>query len=72
MERVEIRKMTNNFISAWETLFGVYTPIPITDIQGNVSYMTDWGYVMRTAFFIIVTFCIMKLLGGVLFRDRKR
>lgn len=62
----------NNFITAWETLFGVYSPIPITDIQGNITYMTDWGYVSRVAFFIIVTYCILKLLGGVLKNDNRR
>lgn len=62
----------SNFTSTWETLFGVYSPIPITDAMGNVSYMTDWGYVMRVAFFIIVTYCILKLLGGVLKNDHKR
>lgn len=62
----------SNFTSTWETLFGVYSPISITDALGNVSYMTDWGYVMRVAFFIIVTYCILKLLGGVLKNDHKR
>lgn len=62
----------NNFITAWETLFGVYSPIPILDTEGNIiEYVTDWGYVSRVAFFIIVTFCLLKLLGGVLKRDRR-
>lgn len=64
--------MVSNFTSVWESLFGVYTPITYTDIQGNICYMTDFGYVLRVAFFIIVTYCILKLLGGVLNRDRRR
>lgn len=71
MEREDHLNM-NNFITAWETLFGVYSPIPITDIEGNISYMTDWGYVLRVVFFIIVTYCILKLLGGVLKNDNRR
>lgn len=72
MERGTVRNM-NNFVTAWETLFGVYSPIPILDIEGNIiEYVTDWGYVSRVAFFIIVTFCILKLLGGVLKRDSRR
>lgn len=70
MERGTVEIM-NNFVSTWETLFGVYSPIQITDIEGNIQYMTDWGYVARVAFFIIVTYCILKLLGGVLRRDRR-
>lgn len=62
----------NNFITAWENLFGVYSPILILDTEGNIiQYVTDWGYVARVAFFIIVTFCILKLLGGVLKHDRR-
>ena len=72
MERAIVQDM-NNFVSAWETLFGVYTPIPILDTEGNIiEYVTDWGYVSRVAFFIIITFCIFKLLGGVLKHDSKR
>lgn len=63
----------NNFIIAWETLFGTYIPIPILDTEGNIiEYVTDWGYVSRVAFFIIVTFCLLKLLGGVLKNDHRR
>lgn len=59
--------MLSNFVSAWETLFGVYAPIQITDpVSGVVSTMTDWGYVARCAFFIVVVFCLLKLIGGVL------
>lgn len=61
----------SDFITAWETLFGVYAPVVVTDIAGNVTYMTDWGYVARVAFFIIVVYCILKLLGGVLRSDRR-
>lgn len=61
----------NNFLTAWETLFGVYSPIPITDATGSVSYMTDWGYVMRVVFFIVVVFCILRILGGVLKSDKR-
>lgn len=61
----------NNFLSAWEALFGVYSPIPITDATGAVSYMTDWGYVMRVVFLIVVVFCILRILGGVLKSDQR-
>lgn len=61
----------NNFVSAWETLFGVYSPIQIINADNTISYMTDWGYVMRTGFFIIVVFCILKLVGGVFKSDRR-
>lgn len=63
----------NDFVTAWETLFGVYSPIQVVDqITGEVSVMTDWGYVTRCAFFIIVVYCILKLIGGVLKSDSKR
>lgn len=62
----------SNFISAWDTLFGTYTPIQIVDaVSGEVTYITDWAYVARCAFFIIVVVCIFKLLGGVLKNDRR-
>lgn len=61
----------SDLVLAWEALFGVYAPVEITDIAGNVSYMTDWGYVARVAFFIIVVYCILKLLGGALRSDRR-
>lgn len=61
----------SNFISAWETLFGIYTPLSFTDTAGNVSYMTDWGYVARCVFFMIVVFCIFKLIGGMFKRDKR-
>lgn len=61
----------SNFVTAWETLFGVYSPIQIVNADSTISYMTDWGYVMRTGFFIIVVFCILKLVGGVFRSDRR-
>lgn len=61
----------SDFVTAWETLFGIYTPLSFTDELGNVSYMTDWGYVARCAFFIIVVLCILKMIGGVLKSDKR-
>lgn len=63
----------NDFVTAWETLFGTYTPIQVIDsVTNEVTVMTDWGYVTRVAFFIIVVYCILKLIGGVLKSDSKR
>lgn len=63
----------NDFVTAWETLFGTYTPIQVLDsVTNEVTVMTDWGYVTRCAFFIIVVYCILKLIGGVLKSDSKR
>lgn len=62
----------SNFISAWETLFGTYSPIEIVDqLTGEITCMTDWGYVARCAFFIIIVFCVLKLIGGVLKNDKR-
>lgn len=64
----------NNFVSTWETLFGVYTPVQVrfgSYPDYTYEYYTDWGYISRVIFFIIVTYCILKLLGGVLRRDRR-
>lgn len=61
----------SDFVSAWETLFGIYSPVAITDLEGNIQYMTDWGYVMRCSFFLLIVFCIFRLLGGVLKHDRR-
>ena len=59
----------SDFVTAWETLFGTYTPIEVVDqVSGEITVMTDWSYVLRCIFFIIVVFCILKLLGGVLRR----
>lgn len=62
----------SNFISAWETLFGTYAPIEVMDqVTGEITCMTDWGYVARCAFFIIIVFCVLKLIGGVLKNDKR-
>lgn len=62
----------SNFIAAWETLFGTYTPLQIVDaVTGQVQVMTDWGYIARCAFFIMVVICIFKLIGGVLKSDKR-
>ena len=62
----------SDFVLAWESLFGMYAPLELFDITtGQVTVMTDWGYIMRTAFFIIVVYCILKLIGGVLKNDRR-
>ena len=62
----------SDFITAWQTLFGVYTPIEVTDqVTGEVTVMTDWGYVLPCVFFMIVVFCILRAIGGVL-KDGKR
>lgn len=62
----------SDFVIAWETLFGTYTPIEVVDqVTGELTVMTDWSYVMRCAFFIIIVFCILKLIGGVLKNDRR-
>ena len=62
----------NDFILAWESLFGVYAPVEVLDqITGEVSVMTDWGYVARCVFFIMVVYCILKLIGGVLRNDKR-
>lgn len=61
----------SDFVTAWETLFGIYTPLSYLDENGNMFYMTDWGYVMRCAFFILVVFCILKMIGGVLKNDKR-
>lgn len=62
----------SDFILAWETLFGTYTPVEVIDqITGEITVLTDWGYVMRCAFFCMVVFCVLKLIGGVL-KDGKR
>lgn len=62
----------SNFISAWETLFGTYAPIEVVDtVTGQIQTMTDWGYVARCAFFIMVVFCVLKLIGGVLKNDKR-
>ena len=61
----------SDFNTIWVQLFGSYNPIQIYDYEGNIQYVTDWGYVARVAFFIVVCYCILKMIGGVLTRDRK-
>lgn len=62
----------SDFVTSWETLFGVYTPIEVIDqTTGAITVMTDWSYVMRCAFFLLVVFCLFRLLGGVLKHDRR-
>ena len=59
--------MLSNFVDAWESLFGTYAPIEVVDqVSGSIYTTTDWGYVLRCAFFIIVTYCLLKMIGGVL------
>lgn len=62
----------SDFITAWENLFGVYTPIVTTDSDMLPLFSSiDWGYVGRVAYFSILTICLFKFLGG-LFKDGKR
>ena len=62
----------SDFTLAWETLFGTYTPIEVIDqATGEATYMCDWGYILRCAFFIIIVFSVLKLIGGVLKNDRR-
>ena len=62
----------SDFVAAWETLFGVYAPIEVIDqVTGEIIVMTDWGYIMKCGFFIMVVFCVLKLLGGVLKSDKR-
>lgn len=61
----------SDFVLAWETLFGSYNPVQIVNADNTISYMTDWGYVARVAFFIMVVFCILKIVGGALKNDKR-
>lgn len=61
----------SDFNTIWVQLFGSYNPIQIYDYEGNIQYVTDWGYVSRVVFFIVVVYCVLKMIGGVLTRDRK-
>lgn len=63
--------IVSDFTQAWETLFGVYSPIQIVNADNTISYMCDWGYIMRVVFFIVVVFCVLKIVGGALKNDKR-
>lgn len=61
----------SDFNLIWEELFGQYTPIEITNTDGIVDYMVDFGYIARVVFFIVVVYCILRMIGGVLTHDKR-
>ena len=54
----------NDFSTVWTTIFGVYQPIVTTLSDGTEIVTTDWGYVCRVAFVVVICFCILKIVGG--------
>lgn len=54
----------NDFTEVWTSIFGTYTPIVTTLTDGTEIVCTDWGYVCRVAFFVIMCFCLLKIVGG--------
>lgn len=61
----------SDFNLIWEQLFGEYTPIEITNFDGSIGYMTDFGYIARVAFFILVTYCVLRMIGGAFKNDKR-
>lgn len=64
-----VRAVTSSFVTAWENLFGKYAPVEVkTGSYPNYDYHyigPDFGYIIRGVFFIVVVFCILKMIGGI-------
>lgn len=64
-----VRATVSSFVSSWESLFGVYKPIDFhIGTYPNYEYIyigPDYGYIARVLFFIVVVFCILKMIGGI-------
>lgn len=64
-----VRATVSAFVTAWNNLFGVYAPVEVkTGSYPNYDYHyvgPDFGYIARTLFFIVVVFCILKMIGGI-------
>ena len=65
-----LRAVVPAFVQAWNDLFGVYAPVEVkTGSYPNYDYHyigPDFGYILRVVFFIIVVYCVLRIIGGVL------
>lgn len=53
--------------SVMQNIFGVYNPIVVNDLEGNIIYTgVDWEYIAGILLFTLCLYCFFRILGMVI------